>query len=209
MASTNLGGDEVAVTAGDVRGNARTDSTTVVDAETNVNMVEVATDVIDVEAVTDVNKVSVVADVSKVDEITDADPETRGPTRRVPSDTRGRRPRPRLREAHKLAATELEGKGAGSRPADVNVIVDTPDVVAGDRGAAVEDEDAVNDFGPKTEENTRREPANVREELPRLILRRKRDGAAAGLLIRLVGMDGRRFLVFWQTGGSQSSNTER
>ena len=89
VVSTKLGGDEVAGTAGDARGDERTEKTTGGNAGIDVNMVEDATDVSDVEVVTDVNKVAVVADVGKVDEVTDVDPETRGPTRRVPADTCG------------------------------------------------------------------------------------------------------------------------
>ena len=72
MASTKLGGDEVAGTAGDWRGDGRTETITVGDTGTDANMVEVATGVSEVEVVTNFKKISVVSDVSKVDEVTDA-----------------------------------------------------------------------------------------------------------------------------------------
>lgn len=49
----------------------------------------------------------------------------------------------------------------------MNAVVDTPEVVTGDRRAAVEDEDAFNDVNPDTTIKTRPYPVDVREELPR------------------------------------------
>lgn len=90
VASTKLGGDEIAGKAGDARGDGKIETTTVGDAGTDVNMVEMVTDVSDVEVVNDDKKTAVVADVGKVDEVTAADPETQGhPTRRAPADTCG------------------------------------------------------------------------------------------------------------------------
>ena len=48
----------------------------------------------------------------------------------------------------------------------MDAVADIPYVVTGEKGAAVEDEDAVNDVDPDTDKNTRRDPVDVREELP-------------------------------------------
>ena len=48
---------------------------------------------------------------------------------------------------------------------DVSSVVDIPDVITGERGAAAKDEDAVNDVEPDTRENTRRDPVDASEGL--------------------------------------------
>ena len=68
---------------------------------------------------------------------------------------------------------------------DVSSVVDIPDVITGERGAAAKDEDAVNDVDPDTEENTRRDPVDIREDLSRPRLRSTHDCVATGPLTEL------------------------
>ena len=77
----------------------------------------------------------------------------------------------------------------------MDAVVDTSDIVTGDKGATVEDEDMVNIVDLDTKKNTRRDPVDVREELPRPPLRRTRDSAATGLVNGLVEMDMGLFVV--------------
>ena len=67
----------------------------------------------------------------------------------------------------------------------MDTVVDIPDVIAGEREAAGEEEDAVNDVDPVTEINTHRDPVDIREDLSRPRLRSTHDCAATGPLTEL------------------------